>query len=168
MTGLAIATVLIGLFPGAILSLAAPTLRLLAEVSMASRAGVLTVSAQSDAPGYLALAVALLLGIATAAAAALLQGTEGVAAWECGAEPPPPWLPFGDPLTQYGGASMAQPLRRTLGAGDFFPTRPLARFSEIVSGFAERLSVPTVRQGLTAIALITLLALVLVAIAEQS
>ena len=36
--------------------------------------------------------------------------------WNCGFIDPPPWLPFGDPLSQPGAAGMAQPLRRMLGA----------------------------------------------------
>ena len=37
-------------------------------------------------------------------------------AWDCGCGAPPAWLPFGDPATQYGGASFAQPLRQVLGS----------------------------------------------------
>jgi hypothetical protein len=132
-------------------------------------AGAVAIAAQADAPGYAALAIAALLALAGALAAAMLRsprqsGTHGVPAWECGAEPPPPWLPFGDPLTQYGGASMAQPLRRTLGAARF---RPVPRAGNRFSALAERLSFPTVRQALTAIALTLVLALVLVAVAQQ-
>jgi hypothetical protein len=36
-------------------------------------------------------------------------------AWACGFAAPPPWLPFGDPVTQYSGSSFAQALIRTLG-----------------------------------------------------
>ncbi len=150
MLGLAGVSVLIGVFPGAVLSLAGPALRLLAGISMAERLGPLTVAAQLDAPGYVAPAIALLLGLAIAAA---LRGAKGgehdAAGWDCGAEPAPPWLPFGDPLTQYGGASMAQPFRRALGAAAF---RPIAGAG--LSKFAWRLSVPTTRVALAAIVLI--------------
>lgn len=37
-------------------------------------------------------------------------------AWDCGFQPPPADLPFGDPLTQPSAAGAAQPLRRSLGA----------------------------------------------------
>jgi hydrogenase-4 component B len=177
MTGLAVATFLVGLFPGAVLALAGPALRLLTGASMASRAGAVTIAVQADAPGYAAAAIAVLLGLAGALAAAVLRsprqsGTHGVPAWECGAEPPPPWLPFGDPLTQYGGASMAQPLRRTLGAAlkdrtDAALFRSVARARDRFSDFAERLSFPTTRHALTAIALTLLLVLFLVAVAER-
>jgi hydrogenase-4 component B len=36
-------------------------------------------------------------------------------AWTCGFAAPPPWLPFGDPATQYSSSSFAQPLALTLG-----------------------------------------------------
>lgn len=36
-------------------------------------------------------------------------------AWDCGFMPPPPDLPFGDPLTQPSAAGAAQPIRRALG-----------------------------------------------------
>jgi len=172
MAGLAIGTALAGLFPGAVLALAGPALRLLADASMARRAGLLAVSAQADAPGYAALAIAVLLGLAGMAAAAVLRGAkggnQGVPAWECGAEPPPPWLPFGDPVTEYGGASLAQPLRRTLGDGALFPTEPVGRVCRRVFDFGARLPLPGIRQALAVIAVAVVLALLLVALAEQS
>jgi len=161
MLGLAVVSVLMGLFPGAVLGLAGPALRLLSGASMAGRAGAFSLAAQADAPGYLAPAIAVLLGLAVAAALRGARGGEhGVAAWECGAEPAPPWLPFGDPLTQYGGASMAQPLRKVLGAGGF----EVARLRPEVRGFAFN---PTVRQAVAAIAVIAVLALSLVVMAGQ-
>jgi len=36
-------------------------------------------------------------------------------AWAGGFAAAPAWLPFGDPVTQYGAASFAEPLARTLG-----------------------------------------------------
>ena len=36
-------------------------------------------------------------------------------AWSGGFSPPPPWLPFGDPATQIGAVSFAEPIRRILG-----------------------------------------------------
>ena len=118
MAGLAGVTVVVGVFPGAVLALAGPALRQLTDASMASRVGLMTVAAQADAPGYVAPAIAVLLAVFAIAALRGVRGGENtVAAWDGGAEPPPPWLPFGDPLTQYGGASMAEPLRRVLGGG---------------------------------------------------
>jgi hypothetical protein len=168
MAGMVFLLVLAGLFPGAVLGLAGPALRLLADASMARRAGVLGIAAQADAPGYAALAIAVLLGLAGMAVAAALRGAaggkQGVPAWECAAEPPPPWLPFGDPLTEYGGASLAQPLRRVLGGGFFSVSAPVSRR---VLDYAGRLPLPTVRQALAAIAVAVVVALVLVALAEQ-
>jgi hypothetical protein len=42
-------------------------------------------------------------------------------AWSGGSAPPPPWLPFGDPTTQIGAVSFAEPVRRILGSGDPWP-----------------------------------------------
>lgn len=36
-------------------------------------------------------------------------------AWDCGFQPPPDDMPFGDPLTQASAAGSAQPIRRSLG-----------------------------------------------------
>ncbi len=36
-------------------------------------------------------------------------------AWDCGFMPPPPHLPFGDPLSQVSAQGLAQPIRRSLG-----------------------------------------------------
>ena len=169
MAGLAVATLLVGLFPGAVLELAAPALRLLTGASMARRAGAFTIAVQVGAQGYAAIAIALLLVLAGAAAVAVLcgarqSGTQRVPAWECGAEPPPPWLPFGDPLTQYGAASLAQPLRRTFG-----PARlpPVPRAPDNLAAIAERFSIRTIRHALVAVACTVVLALCFVAIAEQ-
>ena len=72
-------------------------------------------------PGYSALGIAFLLAAAGGLTAGLVRwradaGHRVAPAWDCGYDPPPAWLPFGDPLTQYAGASFGQPLRRVLGA----------------------------------------------------
>ena len=59
--------------------------------------------------GLLALVV---LHHAVAVAPATGPGHRREAAWSGGFAPPPPWLPFGDPTTQIGAASFAEPLRR--------------------------------------------------------
>lgn len=120
LIGLAGVSAAIGLFPGAVLALAAPALRRLLGVDMADRAGVLAVTAQTDLSGYSALGIALLLAVAAAVLVGLLRrralsGHRIGPAWDGGFTAPPTWLPFGDPLTQYSGASFAQPLRRVLG-----------------------------------------------------
>ena len=84
------------------------------------RAGLLDDRTDVEAPGYAAIAIALLLASLPARrssgrAALDCGGHPARPAWACGFAPPPPWLPFGDPATQYGGASFAQPLRRSLG-----------------------------------------------------
>ena len=120
MTALAVLALFVGLFPGPILALAGPALPLLAGAHMSDRIGVLTVAPQAGAPGYSALAIVLMLALAGAGAMAALrlraaQGERRAPAWESGFAAPPPWLPFGDPATQYGAASFSHILRRVLG-----------------------------------------------------
>ena len=122
LIGLAGASALVGLFPGAILVLAGPALRRLATTDLADRAGLLSVAPQADLPGYSAVGIALVLGLSVGLVVLLarLRATPGHRigpAWDCGFGAPPVWLPFGDPLTQYSGASFAQPLLRALGTG---------------------------------------------------
>ncbi|GGG42789.1 hypothetical protein GCM10010964_32850 [Caldovatus sediminis] len=117
---------LLGLFPGALLTLGDPALRLLAGASVTPRVGPLAVTlpgaGEAPAAAHLApLAVAVLLGLAALALAFVLRRTAAGAAgtapvrapvWNGGAMAPPPHLPFGDPAAQPGAAGMAQPLRR--------------------------------------------------------
>jgi hypothetical protein len=117
-----------------VLWLAAPALRVLAGGSMASRSGLLAISAQADAPGYAAPAIAVLLGLAAAAALLLARrisslGTRATPAWEDGFDAPPPWLPFGDPATQITAAGFAAPIQRL--AGDA-PTDLRARTARFI------------------------------------
>jgi len=58
-----------------------------------------------------ALGLGLWVGLRRMGAPAPRRGP----AWDCGFLPPPPDLPFGDPLTQPSAAGAAQPLRRALG-----------------------------------------------------
>jgi len=185
----------IGLFPGAVLALAGPALRLLVSVGMEGRIGVLRITPQADGPGYAAPAVTVLLGLAVALVLWLLRTRATIGhrvgpAWDCGFGAPPPWLPFGDPLTQYSGASFGQPLRRALGSilaaresvdmpepGDTRPARietsftdpaeaglfrPLARWRDRLSGYADGMQFLTIRRTLSVVfvALVTFLAIV--------
>jgi formate hydrogenlyase subunit 3/multisubunit Na+/H+ antiporter MnhD subunit len=200
LIGLAGLSGAIGLFPGAVLALAGPALRLLVSVGMEGRISVLRLSPQADAPGYAAPAVAVLLALALALVLWLLRtraaaGHRVGPAWDCGFGAPPPWLPFGDPLTQYSGASFGQPLRRTLGAllaaresvdmpepGDTRPARieasftdpaeawlfrPLARWRDRLFGHGDAVQLLTIRRTLAVVFVALVALLVLVALAEQ-
>ena len=120
MIGLAVLSALVGLFPGAILALAGPILRRLVTTDLADRAGLFSVAAHADLPGYSAVGIALALGL-SAGLVVLLAGLRASPghrvgpAWDCGFGAPPVWLPFGDPLIQYGGGGFAEPLLRVLG-----------------------------------------------------
>jgi hydrogenase-4 component B len=72
-----------------------------------------------EAPGYSPIAVAVLLAVVAIAAQRVWRPAEEQRrepAWSGGFAPPPAWLPFGDPATQYGAVSFVEPLRRLLAA----------------------------------------------------
>lgn len=120
LIGLAGLSLLLGLLPGPTLQLIAPALRLTVGSTMYDQAGLLMLRPASSTFGYAAPAVAVLLGLAFAFALLALRRWGSAAhregpAWACGFAAAPAWLPFGDPLIQYGGASFAQPIRRVLG-----------------------------------------------------
>ena len=186
LIGLAGLTALIGLFPNAVLRLAAPALRPLA--------GALPIT-------YGALPTAFLLLIGGCVIVVLVRrysptGHREAPAWDCGFGAPPPWLPFGDPLTQYAPAGFAQPLRRALGtallnaheqvdmpepgmtraatinAGQSDPAErhlfnPVAALRDRVSGLADRMQFLTVRQTLSVMFGALILFLVAIAALEQ-
>jgi formate hydrogenlyase subunit 3/multisubunit Na+/H+ antiporter MnhD subunit len=122
-------TVLLGLFPGAMLALAAPAIGLLTGRVAAPARGFL-LGAGEGASTYLPLAVALLLALLGGGLAWWVARRSPLAAargpvWNCGFIDPPDYLPFGDPLTQPSAGGIAQPLRRMLG-------EPLLRAREAV------------------------------------
>ncbi len=119
LAALAALAVVLGLMPALGLGLANGVVHALAGVSV-PRAGVLTVGPQAEAPGYAPLGIVLLLALAAGGAVFWLRafgmpGERRGPAWEGGGSAPPPWLPFGDPATQYGPVSFAQPLLRVFG-----------------------------------------------------
>jgi hypothetical protein len=190
----------VGLFPAGVLLLAGPALRLLVALGMEGRASGLRITPQADAPGYAALAVAVLFALALGLVV-WLQRTRAVAGhrlgpnWEAGFDASPPWLPFGDPLTQYSGASFGQPLRRALGVllaaresvqaaepGDPGPTRfvtsctdpaeawlfrPLAAWRDRLAGTADALRGLSARGSLVVVGVVLGGGLVLLVLAEQ-
>jgi len=114
-------TLLLGVFPGAALLLAAPAIRALMgpDADAPARAGGLVLGA-ADGGGYAPLALALMLAAAAAALILLVSRRSPLPArhgpvWNCGFAEAHPRLPFGDPRTQPGGAGFAQPLHRMLG-----------------------------------------------------
>ncbi len=196
IAALAVAGLLLGLFPGVVLALARPALLLASGDALAGRAGALAVTAQAGGPGYAAPALALLL-LAAALIGWLLaraQGPDGhriAPAWDGGADAPPPWLPFGDPLAQVDAVGFAQPLRATLGRtllgaretvtaappgathparltrrlrdpAVAFVARPALRLHRALAGRAARVQGASLRAAL-AMALATLVALLLAA-----
>jgi formate hydrogenlyase subunit 3/multisubunit Na+/H+ antiporter MnhD subunit len=187
---------LIGLFPGALLVLAEPALRLLSNASMAQRVGALVITPVAEQSGYVPLAVLGLLGLAGLIITAVLRaravgGYRTGPAWDCGFG-----ASFVDPRGQYSGAGFAQPLRRVLGGvllntsesldmpepGDTraaiynvraedpaiaFLFRPVADLRAWLSNKADRMQFLTVRQILTVMATALVGFLAFIALVEQ-
>jgi hydrogenase-4 component B len=108
---------LLAVLPGLALLPASQALARLANGSGPSMPLVLKPAA--EAPGYAPLAICALLAAICYALPWLSRrrgpGYRRESAWIGGFAPPPPWLPFGDPATQIGAASLAEPLRSVLG-----------------------------------------------------
>jgi hypothetical protein len=167
MAWLAALGVLLGLFPGAALELAAPAIRQIAGAEMGPPTGAMALSSVVMQPGlYTALLIAVLLGALTLGAWAFARGPErtkarSVPPWNDGFAAPPPWLPFGDPATQLGPDSFARLVAYALPA---WPGLPL--LARIGPWLAQALAVTdraARRRGQTA--LLATLALLLAAIA---
>jgi hypothetical protein len=201
MLGLAILSGVIGLVPGLVLQLAAPASRLLVGGGMGGRAGLLGMAPQLDAPGYAPVAICVLLGASLAMVIAMVRryavpGHRRGPAWDCGFGAPPAWLPFGDPASQYGGASFGQPLRRMLGTGilharervdmpepgdtraahltvtlrdpaDAALFGPVGLLRDRISGFTDRMQFLTVRRTLAVMFFALVLFLTGIAVLEQ-
>jgi hydrogenase-4 component B len=119
LIGLAAATGLLGVVPALALLPAAPALAYLANSGSDTLALALTLRPGAEAPGYAPAAIAGLLAVAGCAVFWLLyrggsQSNRREPAWSGGFAAPPAWLPFGEPATQYGPASFAEPLQRVL------------------------------------------------------
>ena len=159
------------------------------------------IAAQTDQPGYAAPAIAVVLGLAGAAVFFAIRrwtvaGERRAPAWDCGFGAPPAWLPFGDPATQYGGASFAQPLRRALGAslmaarekvdmpdpGDLRPASltvtladpsaaylfaPIGRLRDRLADYADRMQLLTIRSTLAVMFIALLVFLTAIAGLQQ-
>jgi hypothetical protein len=115
-------TVLLGLFPGTMLGLATPAIQaLLGQAAQApARTAGLALATGEGGAAYPPLAAGLLLAAIVLVVVLVVRRrsplpTQHGPVWNCGFIAPPPHLPFGDPLTQPGGAGIAQPLRRMLG-----------------------------------------------------
>jgi hypothetical protein len=107
LTGLAVAVALFGVLPALALLPAA------AWIMAPDGMPFLVLRAGAGMPGYAPLVVAVLLALAGFAAKWLRRGeARREPVWTGGFAAPPPWLPFGDPATQYGAASFVAPLRR--------------------------------------------------------
>ena len=120
MLALAGVSVALGVLPGPMLRLIDPALRMLTDSDMAERADLLRLTPTAVPLGYAAPVMAGLVALGFFAALLLLRrfavrGHVRGPAWANGFAASPAWLPFGDPLTQYGGGGFAQPVRRALG-----------------------------------------------------
>lgn len=124
LLGMALACALVGVLPGPILLLADGAVDRLTGGDVPGQAGWMRIAASADAPGYSAPAALVLLLTVVATGALLVRRFGGplrvrrVPAWDGGGSgvgAPANWLPFGDPATQLGALSSAQPFARSLG-----------------------------------------------------
>jgi hydrogenase-4 component B len=144
-----------------------PAARSLAQLANGSTPGMAMVLRQAAAaPGYAPVSIVGLLAVAGCTLWLLRRrgpGRRREPAWSGGFSPPPPWLPFGDPATQIGAASFAEPVRRLLGPGLALPRvvgsvrRWFVRMRDRLPGAAETAG----RPGLAGSVEITLAVLVL-------
>ncbi len=110
----------LGLLPGPAIGLAGPALRQMLGTEWDGQDGALGIAPQAGLPAYSAPALAGLVILALLAVAWITRrrtarGEGWSPAWESGFAAAPPWLPFGDPLTEIGPSSFAPSLRGTLG-----------------------------------------------------
>lgn len=110
----------LGVLPGpALRLLAGPAIAGFTGAPAADRLGWLTLVPNAGSSGYAPLPLALLLLIAGGAAVWWLRrrarsDVRLAPVWQGGFAGPPPWLPFGDPLTQWNGALVPSlPLARS-------------------------------------------------------
>lgn len=118
VAGLAGLCALLGVWPSLALLLIRPAVARLLDVDVAGR--LLVVPAQAGGPGYAAPGIAALMAacgvlLAWIARGKAGQGGQRAPAWDGGLDEPPPWLPFGDPASQYSAASASQALLQSLG-----------------------------------------------------
>jgi len=112
MIALAVTAVVLGVAAAPVLHLLAdPAIRSLLGTGLGPRAGPLGLSAGIASPGYAALPLTVLLGLAGGIVWRIRQrraaGTRSGPAWNDGFAAAPPWLPFGDPVTQSAGEGFA-------------------------------------------------------------
>ncbi|HEY2256562.1 MAG TPA: proton-conducting transporter membrane subunit [Variovorax sp.] len=111
LCGLAAMTTLLGLLPALALLPAARWTHATGVWSFA------TLRTGAETPGYSPVVVVGLLAVAGIAVLRAMRGSgqqQREPAWSGGFAAPPPWLPFGDPATQYGPASFVEPMQRVL------------------------------------------------------
>ena len=104
-----------GLFPGLLVQLAGPAQRWLSRAQMEGQADWAGLQTQHAAPGYLPIVVTLLAGLGIACLWAWrrrLPDQQTTPLWEDGFDPPPAWMPFGDPATQATPAALTSLLPR--------------------------------------------------------
>ncbi len=111
LCGLAAMTALLGLLPALALLPAARWTHATGAWSFA------TLRTGAETPGYSPVVVVGLLAVAGIAVLRAMRRSgqqQREPAWSGGFAAPPPWLPFGDPATQYGPASFVEPMQRVL------------------------------------------------------
>jgi len=148
---LAVLMLPVALLPGLVLQLLTPVVMELAP------------AAQTPPLAYVPVPLLLLGFLVLAAAGFVLQrwgvrGTRAAPSWNGGFGAPPPWLPFGDPLTQPSATGFAEPVARAIGQGlltrdmadpaEEWVVAPLLRVHLKGVRLAERIRRATIRERL--------------------
>jgi NADH:ubiquinone oxidoreductase subunit 5 (subunit L)/multisubunit Na+/H+ antiporter MnhA subunit len=124
--GLAGLSLVLGLLPGLALALTNGARQALSAAGLRERTDWAGIDAVADTPGYLPLGVAALLAVAGIGLWLLvrrLPRARLVAPWDGGFAAPPPWLPFGEPATQYNAGSLEAPVLDVLGGPRWWTDR---------------------------------------------
>jgi hydrogenase-4 component B len=161
--GLAGLTVALGLLPGVAVALTDGARQMLSAAGLPERTDWTGIDAVTDVPGYLPLGVVVLLiiaGLGLWLIVRRLPGSRVVAPWDGGFAGSPPWLPFGDPATQYGAASLTVPVMEAVGGRRWW-IDPAAPWLRRAAGWFGRTAAKTRPR----LALAVLLALAVVAVA---
>ncbi len=115
LLGLAGFTVLLGVLPGPVVRLlSGGAIRDFTGGAAAAHLGWLKLTPGAGSPGYAPLPLMVLLLLTIGSAVWVLRrharrDARVAPVWQDGFAPPPPWLPFGDPVTQWNGAVFLPP-----------------------------------------------------------
>ncbi|MGI4953408.1 MAG: proton-conducting transporter membrane subunit [Janthinobacterium lividum] len=160
--GLAGVSIVLGLVPGMALALTNGARQALSAAGLRQRTDWTGIDAVADIPGYLPLGVAGLLAVAGLGLWLVIRrlpAPRTTAAWDGGFAASPPWLPFGDPATQYGAASLNAPVIEVMGGARWWSDPMAPWLTRTAAWFARPALAPRSRLALAVLLAVALAAL---------